>query len=358
MHRRARPEGSDSARAEHTVRLYWENVYSRLAVKIQSLELQSLGGPDNNGNGTKDWIETAIAAMAGVDTSTFDIPCSEFDIQQYYVSSACIEGDTRYVEFMDLAFQSSISNLSSQIPRRGAGARWYANLPLLDAGDATPANASFQNGALEVPMSVKWMPYNLIDHDGETITIRKGDALRLTCIDPARAFEDLEHARGGQFEIALDITGNTYSSPNTRPITVAFTNAGSFTVSGDYIKGNNTLSASVNVVVIDASFPEASPACLVGKERTWSFEGMPSSIAYEVDDTVDLEVLPQTPDSSLQTVALCANDTNGEDYLLTFLARRGEPHNDYLELGSVRVSFDKQMLDVEFIEKEKGSERG
>ncbi|MDF7802206.1 hypothetical protein P4C99_22235, partial [Pontiellaceae bacterium B1224] len=52
---------------EHTVKLFWENVYSRLAVKIQSLELQSLGGPDNNANGTKDWIEAAVNAMAGID---------------------------------------------------------------------------------------------------------------------------------------------------------------------------------------------------------------------------------------------------------------------------------------------------
>ena len=71
---------------EHTVRLSWENVHTRLAVRIAQLEVQRLGGPDNNENGVKDWIEASVAAMSGLD-----------EMSESYISPACIEGDARYV---------------------------------------------------------------------------------------------------------------------------------------------------------------------------------------------------------------------------------------------------------------------
>lgn len=296
---------------EHTVRIFWENVHNRLSLKLNTIELLAFGGPDNNANGVKDWIEASLASAAGIDPVT-----------ESYVSPACIEGDARYPELATLEVQSAIGNQQSATAR-GAGPRWYANIPLLGDGETTTATASFQNGALEVPVSVRWVPYNLVDHDGETLTIRKGDALRLTCIDPDNAADDLEMATGGQFELLLDVEGDEIRSPNTRPIALVFTNAGAYMVSGDYIKGNSTLSASVQVVVVDGSFPEESPACLVGRERLWSFEGMPSNVVYEVDETVEMEVLPQTTNSTLQTVTLKANDTNGKHVMLARLYEGG-----------------------------------
>jgi hypothetical protein len=309
---------------EHIVKLYWENVHSRLAVSINELSLESLGGSDNNNNGTKDWVEVALGSIAGVD----DVGQASQPAQSY-VSPLCIEGDAKYVEFMEIVGQTGMS-----APHKGAGDRWYANLPLEDGGSETTATASFQNGAVEEPINVTWVPYNMLDHNGATLTIRKGDALRLTCIDPDRAFDDLEHARGGQF--VLNVSGTQYSSPNTRPITVTFTNAGTINVNGTYTKGNSTISAAINVQVIDGSFPTNAPACCVGKERTWSFEGMPEGIVYEVDDTVELNV-EATP-SSLTTVetledgttvtnqpslvtkvSLLANDTNGDHIILARL---------------------------------------
>ncbi|WP_372794426.1 lectin-like protein [Pontiella sp.] len=297
---------------EHTVRLYWENVHSRLAVKIQSLELQSLGGTDANGNGTKDWIEASIAAMAGVDAVT-----------ESYVSPACIEGDARYVEFMNVDGASSSvadaestnaeSNTTEQdapstLVRKGAGPRWYANLPL-DQDDTTTATASFQNGALELPISIDWVAYNLMEHDGETLYVRAGDMVKFVALP--------QDANGGQFEIeyTLGMDGETVRSPNTRPLIYQFPSGGSYTVTGEYTHGNDTVAASITVVAIDGSFPEENPACLVGKERTWSFEGMTTNVTFEVDETVELTEL-NTTNLTLKTVALRATDTNGDHNLL------------------------------------------
>ncbi len=289
---------------EHTIRIFWENVHSRLSLKINSLQLQILGGPDANGNGVKDWIETSVASMAAIDVVTESI-----------VSPVCLEGNARYVPLAILSSSSFDIPYSTFDIRQSAGRRWYANLPLAQDG-ITTATATFQNGALEVPINVKWVPYNLLDHDGETLLIRKGDALRLTAIDPDRADADLEKATGGQF--ALNVFNEEFSSPNTRPLAVAFDEVGTYTVSGEYTKGNSTIAALINVQVIDGTFPDESPACLVGRTREWSFEGIPTNAVLEVDDTVELAEL-STTNQALRTVALKANDTNGDHIMLARL---------------------------------------
>ncbi|NLX20127.1 MAG: hypothetical protein GXY55_00455, partial [Phycisphaerae bacterium] len=247
---------------EHTVRLSWENVHTRLGVRIAQLEVQRLGGPDNNENGVKDWIEASVAAMAGVDgvsqaSLPADVPpTSSRPCIESYISPACIEGDARYPEFASLEIQSEIGTRQSAIAR-GAGERWFANLPL-DENGTTIATASFQNGAFELPVAIDWIPYNLIDHNGETITLREGDSLRILCLP--------EDANGGQFTIELD--DETYRSPNRRPLTCVFDEAGTYTINGEYRKGNNTVAASATIEVIGGSFEGDNPACLLGQART------------------------------------------------------------------------------------------
>ncbi|MBN2702805.1 MAG: hypothetical protein JXR23_01205, partial [Pontiellaceae bacterium] len=288
---------------EHTVRLSWENVHTRLAVRIAQLEVQRLGGPDNNENGVKDWIEASVAAMSGVD-----------EMSESYVSPACIEGDARYPEFAELEIQSEIGNVQSAIAC-GAGERWYANLPLEENG-TTIASASFQNGAFELPVAIDWIPYNLVDHNGETITLREGDSLRILCLP--------EGARGGQFTVELD--GETYRSPNRRPLTCVFDEAGTYTINGEYRKGRDRVSASATIEVVGGSFEGDNPACLLGQERTWTFEGMPSNVVYEVDSTVEMAVKStslSTNNHQRTTLSLKASDDNREHMIVARVSEGG-----------------------------------
>jgi len=311
------------------VRLSWENVHTRLAVRIAQLEVQRLGGPDNNENGVKDWIEASVAAMAGVDgvsqaSLPADVPPSSLSQApewlrasrpciESYISPACIEGDARYVPFMQI-----VDDASRFVPvAQSAGERWFANLPLEENG-TTIAAASFQNGAFEVPVAIDWIPYNLMDHNGETITLREGDSLRILCLP--------EGARGGQFTIELD--GETYRSPNTRPLTCVFDEAGTYTINGEYRKGRDTVSASATVEVIGGSFEGDNPACLLGQSRTWTFEGMPSNVVYEVDGSVDMELLSSsanvTNQSSIVTkLSLKASDDNREHMIVARVSEGG-----------------------------------
>ncbi|NLX21004.1 MAG: hypothetical protein GXY55_04935, partial [Phycisphaerae bacterium] len=192
---------------EHTIRVFWENTEPMYRLRIKELQLQSLGGPDNNENGVKDWMEASVAAMSGLD-----------EMSESYISPACIEGDARYVPFMQIVDGAS----SSVVVAQSAGPRWYANLPLEENG-TTEATVRFQNGAFELPVAIDWIPYNLVDHNGETITLRKGDSLRILCLP--------EDANGGQFTIELD--DETYRSPNRRPLTCVFDEAGTYTINGE-----------------------------------------------------------------------------------------------------------------------------
>ena len=197
---------------EHTVRLYWENVHRRLAVKIHALELQSLGGPDANANGIKDWVAASIASMAGVDS-----------VIESVVSPVCIEGNARYPELANLEAQSAIGHQQWAIAR-GVGPRWYANLPLAEDGTTT-ATVTFQNGAVERPINIEWTAINLMEYDGKTLLIRKGDRVKFVALP--------EGANGGQFEIEyqLGAAGETLRSPNTPPVDLSFFERGARTPS-------------------------------------------------------------------------------------------------------------------------------
>jgi hypothetical protein len=296
---------------EHTIRIFWENVHSRLSLKINKLELQSLGGPDANGNGTKDWVETSIASMAGVD-----------GLVESYVSPACIEGPARYVPMMSITGGASSS---MPVAQQSAGPRWYANLPLEPKGK-TEAAVTFQNGALELPISIKWMPLNIIEYNGTILTIRKDDQLRLEALSGDQSGELPD--QGSQIEIG----GEVRYSPEGDALVYAFPDAGIFTVNGQYTHSNTTVSASITVQVVDGAFPAENPACLVGRTREWSFEGLPSNVVFEVDGTVEAtpsslsgaSVSDEGVASTFKhTLTLCANDTNGEHVMLARLYEGG-----------------------------------
>ena len=296
---------------EHTVRIFWDNVYSRLKVQIADLQLQSLGGPDSDGNGIKDWVETSLHAMAGID-----------EVTSSYISPACIEGDARYVPLVSI---SGGTTNAQPVVKQSAGDRWYANLPLKEDG-ATTATATFQNGALEVPFLVDWVPYNMMDHNGETLTIRKGDSLKLEALPG--------NAHGGQFTLML--SGKDYRSPNTHPLAFDFPEAGTYIINGDYRKGNTHTYATVTIEVLDGSFPQEHPACLINKQREWTFEGMPSNMVYEVDQAVDLSL-----------VSCEANATNQSSIVTKLVLKASEANADHKIVARIPSG---AILDVESLD--------
>ena len=124
---------------------------------------------------------------------------------------------------------------------------------------------------------------------------------------------------------------------STRPLTYLFPSAGTYTVTGQYTHGNDTVTASIQVQAIDGSFPEENPACLVGRERSWHCPDLSSNLVFEADASVelesgveDVEIIETLPDGTLTTnnqqqttVSLKANDTNGDHVMLARLYPNG-----------------------------------
>ncbi|NLE23951.1 MAG: hypothetical protein GX625_01205, partial [Clostridiaceae bacterium] len=104
--------------------------------------------------------------------------------------------------------------------------------------------------------------------------------------------------------------------------------AGTYTINGEYRKGRDRVSASATIEVIGGSFEGENPACLLGQERTWTFEGMPSNVVYEVDGSVEMSVLGTSSNvtnqsSIVTTLSLKASDDNREHMIVARFAEGG-----------------------------------
>ncbi len=267
----------------HTVRIFWENAYSRISLKIKELRLQALGGPDADGNGVKDWVEVSLRNWNGLDCihAITTNPQSAVSIPHSVVSPVCMEGKTRYVDMMTISAQALPC-----VARGGAKHGWYSDVPLSPTS-STEVAVSFEDGAVSLATNIVWAPLNLLaltcGEQGRTsevqnLTIRKNDSLMLTA-EPAGASNGI---------VTIGIAGVTnYVTTLGQPVIHEFAEAGTFTVTGMYDDGAAT-SGSMSVTVIEAAFPTNPPACMYGAKRLWACPNIPNNVVLESDSAVEL----------------------------------------------------------------------
>ena len=274
----------------HTLRIFWENTNGRVALRIKDIRLQTLSGPDSDSDGVKDWVETAVAKMTGIDAVSWSV-----------VSPVCLEGKARWADMIDIAVSGATN---AAVANYGAGDRWYSDVPLAVNG-VTSIDVIFQDGALTRNASVTWMARNVLA--GGSLTVRKGDALMLTAI------------RSGAVSgaVTIDVVGQaSYASVlGGAAITHTFATAGTYTINGTHNDGQIS-SGSMTVVVIGGGFPAEPPACMIGKNRGWSCPNLPGGVTLEVDETM-------TASRNGATVYLQATKTNRDHYLVTRLYAGG-----------------------------------
>jgi hypothetical protein len=283
------PEGIDgSVRAftpwlqpgAHTVRIFWDNVHRKVALKLQRIHLQSLGGPDSDSDGVKDWVEASVGAMTSLDrvhsaayvggsvTNAAWGPGWTNGASTSVVSPVCIEGVDRYPDLMSIAVNSE-TNFAA---RAGAGERWYADVPLSLTG-STAIAVSYQSGALTRSTSVAWVPLNLLA--AGDLRIRAGDSLMLTA--------QPEGVSTGAVTITVD--AQQYVTSVGAPLVHAFETPGTYAVSGAHESGSNN---TITVTVVGAALPAQTPACMLGRSRTWTCPDLPDAASVEADTTVSL----------------------------------------------------------------------
>jgi len=268
------------SRGKHTVRVFWDDAASFSSLRIKQVRLQSIAGPDSDGDGIKDWVAAMLNAESGRDTNA---PLSS------YVSPLCLEGRDPYLSLMNLKVESG--NGQAEWPvQRNAGKRWYANVPLQPDGNTT-VRISYQNHAVIERHQLKWEPFNLLTLATSSVpplTIRKNDSLLITARPTARPHGNVFIAIANGLQSVAQYTTTTRD-----PAPFQFTNAGDYTVSATYLPTNSSapVTGGTTVKVIHYRFPE-SPVCWAGKARDWALTNVPSEIVLESD--LRLKLTPNT----------------------------------------------------------------
>ena len=258
------------AAGSHTVRLNWRNLESDTFLKIVSLTLQDVGGPDVDQNGVADWLDHRLANSATLDE---ELPVTSA------VSPACIEGKGLYTDLQKVL--SSFIPEDNQLPvedgqlvntiGRGIANRWYANVPLAP-DDATDITVSHQDGFATDEISITWTETNALLVSA--ITIRAGDALLLTA-----------HPEGAENgTMAITVESQQLEPGFGTPVPYTFENTGDVTVSATYTPVvGDPVQNQMTVTVVGCVF-NGTPACVVGQQRTWECPNVPDEAVIEHDD--------------------------------------------------------------------------
>lgn len=286
------------ASGTHTVRIFWDNAASFTSLRLKTVRLQSLGGPDQNGNGIKDWIETRLHAMSAIAPA---LPLTSF------VSPACVEGRGDFLSMMTLT-ASSPGGSTNVTVNHGPGHRWYANVPLT-ANTNTQIVVSYQNGGLIETGTVVWAAKNILS--GSDLTIRKGDSVLFTAAP--------QGATNGN--VTIEIVGVTsYSTTVDAPVAHLFATSGTFTVNGTFDNGSQQ-TGSITVKVLEHSFA-SDPDGFVGRTRTWDNFQVPTEAVFDSD----LRLLKLTQTSTLtndgRRMSLLI-DQNEARYIVSRVATNG-----------------------------------
>ena len=276
----------------HTVRVFWENVNSRVSLRVKEVRLQSLGGFDANTNGVKDWVEIYLSKVGYYDEAG----------SESVVSPACVEGVARFWDLM--AMESTLTN--NVTVQSGILGRWYADVPLASTG-TTAVTTYWQSAAISHGTNITWIALDVLAATNDAV-IRVDDSLKLAAVPGG--------ATNGT--VTIDIVGVTnYTTDIDTPVIHLFDSDGTFTVVGTHDDGQTVTSNQMDVVVVSALFPVTNAACMVGANRTWSCPGIPMTNAVlEADSTITLS-------GNNQSVGLYATKVNKDHYIVARLPDDG-----------------------------------
>ena len=241
---------------EHTLHIFWDNAVDYSAVRIKSIHLQELQGLDTDGNGRYDWIDSRLDHLCGVVVAS----------SGSLISPACLEGRERFLG--TLTIQPSVT------PNPAPNDCWYANISL-SSESSTPVVVSFENGAVTVTNHIQWQATRILN--GDDLFVRKGDSLLLTSAP--------EGATNGSMLIAIDGVTN-YVRSFDEPVPYLFDSNGTYVIRGEYDNGFIAISNGMQVHVSEAAFID-SPACWVGRTRSWSCTQFVDSIVVDCDERVE-----------------------------------------------------------------------
>lgn len=280
-----------------SAKLVWNNVTSNTFLKINSLELLQVNGPDANANGKADWVDNRIDNMSEVviPTSSRTSPLYIEGVNALFLDqiNITIDGkpsansnenswklpwsDGETIQWLSPNTPASkLEGLTEVSPQPAHGARntWFANVPLYPGNGLSGITVSLQDGAKTVEQNVSWTPTNvMLDED---MTIRAGDSLFLMACPQNNTDGTTVISVNGE-ELTLTAGKTPYE----------FKNAGTYTVSAVFTPADGTeaINGEMTVKVVSASFAGA-PYAIVGLDRDWTNPAIPEAAGLDFDDTL------------------------------------------------------------------------
>ena len=297
------------AAGDHELTLKWINTESDTFLRLLSVSLLELGGPDSDGDGILDWIEAREAL------TDFDIPAETTS----RVSPFFIEGAASCVDLIDL--RSSYVPEDTTLPTdgqgrlvnailHGVGDGWYTNLPL-SPDEATAASIDAGNGLRNQSFTVLWEPTDVFSTD--EITIRVGDSLLLA------AYVGNGNGKGknggntnpnGNGPVSIEVEGTVFQTTPGGTVPYQFLNHGTVVVDATFAPGNgkgkgNGQQGQLVVHVVGGTF-SGTPAAVVGTQRIWENPNLTDDVVLECDSHLAMVELPTA--GSGRTFSLLASD--------------------------------------------------
>ena len=255
----------------HTVRIFWDNTLSHRKIRINTLAVESLTGPDADGNGRADWLDQRLASLNTVVVTDRDL----------FVSPANLDGKVRFRGLLHLTAGSEPVSVK---PAPGFG--WYADVPLSETAVVEIA-ADFENDGSIQGVRLTWAATNLLALPelaaSGHLQVRKGDSLRFTAFPIS--------GTGGSAAVSIlapNTTApvvHTLATPQSTAIVQAFTLPGIYTVTATYTDpaSATTDADTFTVEVIEAAFAYDPTVGLNNTSITWDNPLIPDTVSLEVD---------------------------------------------------------------------------
>ena len=269
--------------------LKWENVLSNTALRIDSLQLVALGGPDTNQNGMADWIDhrlenisqTEIARTSRTSplylegNNAADISAAFITVQGEKAGQITIPwtNGNQILWLSESPTDEQLLEFVKVVPEIKEGARntYYADVPLSPDGATTVTVKN--SDKVTVTQNVTWVPTNVLNDPD--MTIRRGDSLLLKA--------DFGENISGTGTITVN--NEQLTTANASAVPYQFKQAGTYTVTAEFIPADGSAAATGELVVkvVDASF-NGAPYAIVNLERNWNNANIPAEIQLDYDE--------------------------------------------------------------------------
>lgn len=260
----------------YTLRINHTNYRAARQLRLDEVTVTRLGGIDTNSNGIADWVEGKLAN----ENRIVHLP------QESITSPLCVEALTPDAAYASLSKTvvdpvTSLPAQESHSWNKGINNGIYANVPLNTNG-TTELTVNLQSGAVTETRQVTWTATNMITTD--TLTIRKGDSLKLTAWDGATANGTFTLTLGGQ--PVNDVSGSAAHQSAT-PYVHLFDTAGVHTFEAIWqpAGGGTSLTSTLAVTVLEADFGDGIDI-MAWNQRTWETPGVGQDILVQADDTL------------------------------------------------------------------------